>query len=375
MTVAAEAPQSSKRQLFSLPRPPQFVAVGSKYLLTESGVRYCASRQVPMKELRLHRGLTATGFQWSSINTVMLERLASYGFLAGVELERTEFLNERQEILRMLEILFQGILLRRFPPLLKKQLLGNPSFRKFLELGLPPERIQALARVEKPRTEALKQEFARVLENSGVRLLDLIDDSIWVLLNHAEVRPGRHPLKSLVLETLLTHSRRLELSEYLSVNLMEFLQQAEWAHFLNLADRDPLTRKSRSTVPELLADPEYRERLIDKAKYQKEFLVMHLGILGEARDTDSEFVVEITVRNKGVMGNQSRFDTLNTHNAPFTRESFEELLDDDAMEQDLVLLNLRSLKELCRKQGIHLETNLTRDERADETVASMRLVL
>ncbi len=185
-------------------------------------------------------------------------------------------------------------------------------------------------------------------------------------------------LRQRILDALVAYSGRLELSEAIALNLMEFLQQAERAHFLNLAERDPFTRKNPQSIPELLADHRFRDRLVAKAKLQNELLVMNMNFDGNPHDSLSGLVVEITVRNKGVAGNLSRTESLTKKSKDRTTHSLEEIFVEESSEtglENLSLLNLNALKELCREQNIVIETSLTRDERSDETVASMKLVL
>lgn len=157
---------------------------------------------------------------------------------------------------------------------------------------------------------------------------------------------------------------------------MEFLQQAERAHFLNLAERDPLTRKSRQAIPELLADAKFRERLIAKARLQNEFLVMNMSFDGNPHNSRVGLAAEIAVRNKGTTNNSLRIESLSESPSTGRKLSVEDMLTEEAGALgDLSLLNLNALRELCKAQGIAITTSLTRDERLDETVASMRLVL
>jgi hypothetical protein len=275
--------------------------------------------------------------------------------------------------------------MKRFRPLLKLKLMEDETYRRVATRGISPDRLRAAVRGHSAAITVLKSEIEKmVLQRSAgasqpktARLLDLVDDSVWFLLTQGPSTTGNLALRQRILDALVSYSGRLELSEAIALNLMEFLQQAERAHFLNLAERDPFTRKNPQAIPELLGDPKFRDRLVAKAKLQNEFLVMNMNFDGNPHDGRSGLVVEITVRNKGIVGNMSRTESL-TKKSKDIVQSPEDFLLDQALEadlDDLSLLNLNALKHLCQDQGIVLETGLTRDERSDETVASMKLVL
>jgi hypothetical protein len=159
---------------------------------------------------------------------------------------------------------------------------------------------------------------------------------------------------------------------------MEFLQQAEKAQFSHLADRDPLVRNNPKSIHQLLGDPLFRERLIKKAKTLNELLVFNINFDGNPHDNQKGLQVEISVRNKGVVGHQRRADSFQKRRKALIVGSLEEFLQEQTMDEDLQnagLLNLHALKGLCADQNIVMETSLSRDEISGETIATMRFIL
>jgi anti-anti-sigma factor len=382
--VSQEPPEKTV-PLAQEPRGPrEFLAIEGKYILTDEGEKYCTQRQIPTRELRLYRGTTVAGFNWTSIDTGLLERFVTHGLLAGMELERAEFLDKREQILRLTEVVFDGITMKRFRPTLKLRLMEDAAYRELAAQNVPPEQLRAAVKANASVIAGLRSEIESLAQSRSPsatrkrtsRLLALVDDSVWFLLTRGTATAAQRALRQRVLDALADYSGRLELSESIALNLMEFLQQAERAHFLNLAERDPLTRKSRQAVPELLADAKFRERLIAKARLQNEYLVINMNFDGNPHNSRAGLAAEISVRNKGTANNSLRIESLSESSKTAPQKSVEELMDEEgAALGDLSLLNLNALRELCRAQGIAITTSLTRDERLDETVASMRLVL
>jgi len=340
---------------------------------------------IPVQDLRLYRGATVSGFTWANVNATLLEKFVTHGLLAGMELERTEFVDKRKQILRLTEVLFDGIAMKRFRPRLKAKLMENETYRRIVEKGVSPSGLRSavlrhaniIAELKSEIEELVLSRSPKATRSKTAQLLNLVDDTVWFLLVQAQSTASNRQLRQIILDTLVHYSGRLELSTAIALNLMEFLQQAEKAHFLNLAERDLFTRKNPKSIPELLADPGFRDRLAAKAKLRNEFLVMNMTFDGNPHGLD-ELVVEITVRNKGIVGNSQRNESLTKKSSDRdARNSAESFLSESSENdfEDLSLMNLNALKALCREQGIGLETGLARDERLDETVAFMKIVL
>ncbi len=363
-------------------QPKKFLSIEGKYVLTEEGVDYCTRRRIPIRELRMYGGTTTAGFVWSSVDAAMVEGFVTHGLLAGIELERAEFLNKRTEILGLTELLFDGILMKRFRPTLRRKLREDPVYQKLVSSSPVPLRLREALASRQPAVVRAQDELAAhvagnlpdLSEAKVRRLLALVDDSVWFLLTE----PGASlaAFRQRVFEAVTVYARRMELSESLALNLMEFLQQAERAHFQNLAERDPFTRKNPQAIPELLGDPEFRDRLIAKARLQRELLVISMSFPGHPQGTLAGLATEISVRNRGVAGLVARSASLGKAARPGATRMTDFM--DQALSAnlgDLGLLNLNTLKDLCRRQGITVETSLARDDRTNETVSTMRLIL
>ena len=384
-----KVPEPPRPELATPPEPStqkEFLSIEGKYILTEEGINYCIQKQIPIQDIRLYRGATASGFAWSRVNTALLERFVTHGLLEGMELERTEFIDKRSQILRLTEVMFDGIVMKRFRPLLKLKLMEDETYRRLISHGVSPIRLRGALKEHSRTIGLLKTEIEEMIlaRSSGAsrpktaRLLELIDESVWFLLVQPQSTAGNRALRQTVLDALIAYSGRLELSESIALNLMEFLQQAEKAHFLNLAERDALTRKNPQSIPEMLAHSSFRDRLVAKAKLQNEYLVMNISFDGNPHDSLNRLVAEVTVRNKGIAGNSSRAESLSKKSNARTSRSLEQgFLDGDSSLglDDMSLMNLNALKNLCRDQGIQIDTALTRDERSNETIASIKLVL
>jgi hypothetical protein len=171
-------------------------------------------------------------------------------------------------------------------------------------------------------------------------------------------------------------TRRLELAENVSFVIMEFIQYAEQAHFLNLAERDQFARRDPSAVPTLLADHAFRQRLMDRARLLNEFILLSIKFSVPTDVSVGRSVLSVAVRNKGIVGNQKRASYLNKRERSAKTGSFTDFLEEmtnDNGNDSIGLMVLNSLIDSCRDHGIEIETALVRDERSGETVASLRL--
>lgn len=374
----------------------EFIPIEAKYFLTDDGMNYCGQRKIPYREIRQYRGTIVPGFTWSNVDSDLLERFVTHGLLAGMELERAEFLIKRPEIIRLIEVLFKGITLKRFRPLLKGRLLKEEAYRQILAKNISPEKIREILKAEERTVSQIKKHFNQrlidqlvadnavdpdhpeIYNKKSEKLLSLVDDTVYFLLVYAAKTKRWSSLSQIVSDFILSYYSRLDLSEYIALNLMEFIQMAESAHFMYLADKDLLLRSQKNDVATLVANPMFRERLINTARLQNEFLVLRMTFEGNPYDIQNQLMVEISVRNKGILSNQNRMDLLSKKDKVSITESFEDFYqgqgDSDGFGS-MGFFNLSILKNLCEKQNISIETFLTRDERANETVAIMKLFL
>jgi hypothetical protein len=371
------------------------IPIPGAYILTETGIQYCVQAQIPIREIRSHSGQTMNGFIWTSVDSSFIERFVTHGLLEGIEIERPEFLSKRQDLIRLVSCIFDGILLKRFRPELNRKLRGLERISQIVGREVKVGQLQqamvqhqtkitslkadmltrASQRIE-ARTDFGKKEKADRRENLN-KLFRIINDEIWFLyaVSGDEVR---QEIDEVLQKMLLSYVDCMDLSGFVPLIVAEFIQFGEAAHLINLAEHDQFLRKHQLNPQEILSNSQSRERLIERAKLNHEFIVFTIAFSGNPHDPNNRLSVTLTVRNRGIVGYNSRSDFLNKKIKDVKTATFENFLQEMAkrdQNDNIGLLYLSSLQDLCKKEAINLEAHIIRDERKDETVSRLRLVI
>lgn len=388
------------------PRQPpeqQLIDLEGQYILTEMGVKYCVTRSIPMREFRSSRGLIETGFRWTRFNPFVVQRFVAHALLAGIDIQRPELVSKRDEIMRVTQSLIYGILLKKLRPHLKQLLRENPVVAQVIKKAagprgalqvINPTVVARFMSDHRSHVDAIRDDLLREateslaasrdmnLESSQedvqnvTRLVDAVDDETWFLL--ALLRTGREREKMLetVRTTILSYAEQTRISDYVSLLLMEFVEQGEQAHFLNLAEHDRHARGPQVSIQQLLSDPAFRRRLLDRAIENGDLLTLSYRFEGNPHDVTSKTRLTISVTNRGLVGYGSRSRLMGRRNRNVRRSSLADFYRETGDgSPDVGALYLQYLEAACEKEGVGLETALLRDERKEETMISLILQL
>jgi hypothetical protein len=370
------------------------------YLLTPSGVDYCIQKRIPLRDLRTWTGLRGTGFRWKTFRPVFVQRLLTNALLDTIEMERLEFISKRRELILMTTYVVYGILFKRFRPELKLLLRKTEYVRTVLHTNAdnaPSLNASAVANFAKNnRTlinamrHSLYFEPAKLMEKPGNlsqadltekkaalhRLIDSVDDETWFLFALLQKDADRQTLLTTIHSLIVSYVERMAVADYTPFILIEFIQYAEKAHLLNLAERDQAVRNDPEKADSLLRNPEFRERLLERARDQEEYISLNFNFTGNPHDPTARTIVCISVRNRGLVGYKTRADILEkkqkgVFNTPISR--FFQEANVRQLSDGMGMYYLSYLEEACRNADMQFESTILRDENKDETVAQITL--
>jgi hypothetical protein len=379
-------------------KAPVVVHLPGKYLLTEAGVRYFVRRQIPLHELRTRRGSQASGIVWRRYDPEHVKQLVAYELLSEIEVERTEFLSRRSDIMALTSLTVEGILEKRFRPELKEMIRHSEVFApiKSKVAAAQPEQIQSYLKKHEPAIENFRRTLAvepieQIRGDSELhgeerderirqimRIIASIDSETWFLLSVIPGTSGRRSLINAIQSLILVYTRRFRIADYVSLMLMELLQYAERTQILNFAERDQYVRTHPGALAERLADANFREKLFQRAAASKSLLGLNYHFAGNPYSPSRRPAFEITVINKGLVGYKSRNEIItkrnrNVRNVPLAR--FYETENPQQLDTTLGVHYLSYVEQACRDVGMTFSAEMARDERSEETRTRLRLAL
>ncbi|MGO8694930.1 MAG: hypothetical protein ACLQMF_14810 [Rectinemataceae bacterium] len=347
--------------------------------------------------MQTREGERASGFEWKRCKIELLKKLVIYGLLTSIEITRFEFVSKRSPLIGLTRAMLTGILLKRFRAHLKLSLRGIPAAAKIIAdpaVALIAADRGALASALTERSSwvsalraSVEAECAAAFaaaplagpeeeaeRNKGMAdLIEAIDDETWLLM--ALTGPE---LVAPVASMVQSYSTRLDIAETLTLMLMEFVQYAERSHLLNMAERDRYIRAHPEELDRLLSEPEFRDKLLERAVERGELIFIGISFTGTILDPSAPTTVEIRVRNRGLIGYVSRTEMLNRRIKVVKESSLDQILQEQERNDlgaGLGLFYLSNLEEACSQEGIAFHTSIQRDEFRDETISLMSVTI
>ena len=364
-----------------------------KYVLNEAGQRYCAQLRIPVRDLRVFSGEKTVGFDWKVCKLDLLKKLVVHGLITTIEIAKPEFVSTRHALLELTRTILTGILLKRFRPELKRRLRQTPEAARIAEdpgfLSLVGNRV-AMASALRRRAvwaatlrNSIEEECAARTRSASLEgtcddetlarvsdLLDEVDDESALLL-----ALGGADLVGAASDVVFSYARRIEIAEHLCLMLMEFIQLAEKSFLTNLAQRELFVRSHPEELEHMLAEEAFRDRLRERAVQRNELMLLRMDFTGTVMDPSDPAVTRITVRNRGLIGYASRLENLGRRARTVKENTLDQILKAEEAAGGLGLIYHTLLQEKCAAEGMGFSTSVVRNEKEDETIATLSLTM
>ncbi|MCG8478374.1 MAG: hypothetical protein MI724_04700 [Spirochaetales bacterium] len=383
----------------SSPTPDvEMVDLPGKYLLTESGIQYCARRQIPLRELRTRQGNRGSGIVWRRYDPENVKRFVAYELLDEIEIERTEFLTRRSAIMAVTRQTVIGMLEKRFRPELKQRIRESSAFelikdrvaetspvhmQDYLKKNERSIRVLRHSLLLEPVTEIRKDGDMREDERAERvdlirKIIGAIDGETWFLLSVLPDARARQRLMRSIQELVLMYTNRFRIADYIALMLMELLEYAERTQILNFAERDQYIRTHPHELASRLARPEFRDKLFQRAAASNSLLSLNYRFSGNPYNPQRGPQMQVTVTNKGLVGYESRRQIItkrdrNVRRVPLAH--FYQTENPTQLDTTLGTYYLSYVEQACSEVGLRFGADMQRDERREETSTQMRLAI
>ncbi|MFP4329417.1 MAG: hypothetical protein ACLFP6_01740 [Spirochaetaceae bacterium] len=390
--------RGSAEQLLDTP-----LRLPASYLLTRLGVTYCNQRSIPLRDIVTEDLRKGSGFAWKQVNLDFIQKLVTYGLIDEIELRRSEFTAKREELLRLIREICYGMLRRRYRSALNaslqeveqvSQLMAHPSISidskgaRKIDPGLITRTLETYREQIAELRDSVFTRSSDILRGDTVfleekerflkRVLSTIDEETWFILFVVDYRSGKVEATEALLETTRRFLRRTTIAEYGALIFSELITIAEHAFLKNLAERDAYMRTHPEALESRLADPEFRSKLAARAELSGEPMTVSCRFEVHPYSPEHESSVKIRIKNRGLIGYKSRKDVTGKSGRRLRRESLSDLIEQDTggdLGATLLGLYLDALTEAAEAEGAQVSTEVTRDERADQTVTELTLRL
>lgn len=370
------------------------IGLPARYFLSDRGVGYFTNRRVPMNELRNPDGSRCFGFSWAHCDADALEEMVAGALLERIELDRPEFITVRSSLISLTRSILHGALVARFRSDFRRRLVGVPAIAHalttptamtlFSSPALLAEVLDRRRREVGAVRAALAERCAAAVASPGAedteearsactRLLSAIRGEDVLMMALADEPPFGEAVAA-----ILAYAGRIGVAGQLALLLIEYVQLAEKSYFRSMAEKDRYTRCHPDETQRLLADPEFRQRLIDAGERRGDMMGMRISFGGIAPLGGADECISISFRTKGLMCNEALAEaalrrgdaTVKTDLATLLRSAVQ----DDGYT-DTSLAYYAGFRQACAGEGMSFVSDVLLDGMKKETVATMRIAV
>ncbi len=380
------------------------IQLPAMFFLTDSGIDYCIRRKIPVRDLKSHIGRVKSGFSWEGFNAKLVQHLVSNMLIDGIEINRSDFLSKRSEIIDLTKLIVYGILYKKIRPtlneilyksdLISKLRRNNPRAARDNELHFDPKVVEKFMTDNAKAVRSLKagllyEPYALIQRDASLtedqkktkmqitqKFIDVIEPNTWFLFHYISRSNDKMEVFSRINNLLVSFVQKTKIADYIALMLMEILQNSEKTHFENLAMRDNMARAPGVEISELLKDDEFRRKLRQKAETNKIHVNLTFSLEGNTNNARERQRLHISVANKGMMGEVERRNLQKRTKTEVKSASLADFFqagDQDNLGGGLGLLYLSYLQDACKTEDIVFDARIISDDQREETIATVHI--
>jgi len=382
------------------------VELPANLIFTREGLALLsANPNAEIKRVSGKDGSPREGMQSKSYNAPTIQKMIMNSYLEEIYIKLPDLLRKRHEIISTNNLIVYAILYKKLSPSLARMLFESTVVKEFNRknpknsiVDLKHISMQSAAKLVESRKELflsikksiqdavlyqvsinteLQEEDRTIMARSIPKFIDWIDNRIWYLYFIIHQTPLKEQMQKAMVRMITQYLDHTRIGTHLSNLLMEFVQNAEKAHFERLIIKNNLAKKEE--VDTYLRDRGNRQFIIDEATRRDQMLEISWSMASERGAGGRNYRIIITVSNYGLIDERTRsllHNKMKTNVDGIGLASFYEGGGDaDKLGAGLGLLYNSYLEDLCRKEGIFYKTSIFPEMRHEKTTVQMELAL
>ncbi|HPH02895.1 MAG TPA: hypothetical protein PLM00_03685 [Spirochaetota bacterium] len=384
-------------------RQNPYVALPTRMFLTTEGLRLFAAKPDQLKRVKNRMGIVKEAIESDRYNALLVQKLVLNSCIEEVYVRLPNLLQYRQDLISTNNLILYAILYKKLSPSLADMLCQSPVVQaynrknpKYAIVGLnmiSRQKIDAI-RMEKPQLfEAMESEIMeevkarikrqpisdedkQIRERSLEKFIAWIDKRIWyIYLIIYQTQLKRELVRSFT-DMLVTYLGRTQIATHLSSLLMEFVQNAEKAHFERIVIRKRFA--AEKMADSFIRDRKNREAVIAEAVRMDQMLEVAWNVNPETISVGQQYRIGITISNYGIISEDTRMKLAKKMNADvegISLDSFYTEKGEDKLGAGLGLLYNSYLEEICHKEGLLYRCNIFPEPEKEKTTVRLDITL
>lgn len=383
-----------------------YIHLPANIVLSKEGVSLF--RHVPnqIKRIVNREGHPREGFSSKSFNATTTQKMVMNSYVEEIYVRMPDLLRKRFEIISTNNLIVYAILYRKLSPTFAKMLFDSPVVKDYNRKNpknalvnlkqIDSRMLQKLREHKKEEFEDMENEVKRILidkiyldtsllkEDREVRIraidkfIDWMDERIWYLYFIVYQTPLRDRMVNNFTGLLKTYLDNTQVGIHLSNLVMEFVQNAEKAHFERIIKHNLLS--TDQNIDNFLRKVENRNEVIRIALASREFLEISWSISPEKSNfSGKNFRVLISISNYGIIneGIRSKLSSKlkeNTDGIALSAFYHDDGDTDSKLGAGLGLLYNSYLEDFCRGRGISYSCSIYPEPNHEKTTVRIELI-
>lgn len=379
------------------------LSLPGKLLLNSGGIQTFAESTAlqKMKKLHSYHGNAEEGFWAQSFSIPVLKKLLMNSHVKEFFVQSPDLLRFRKQVIYLNNLLIYTILYKKITPALSKALFESTILKNY-NLKHPHKKIESFKSLDKKQTLEFcnkNQSLYKLIQQEVENLvLKIIEEDVELAQDEKEIRKSNLPSFMYRIDPRIWHLylmvykskpdkemnfsfaimiyeflENMQIATHLSNLLMEFIQNAEKAHFEKIFIRNNL---SQGKVDQFLRSEKNRQILRRIAIEEKQFLDL-AWVLDLQEDFDRHNSVSIYISNYGIINEKTKdfiAQKMKTDVKDISISSFFQEKTDNSLGAGLGLLYNSYLEDFCRLRGIQYSCTVFPEPEKQKTTVKIQIV-
>lgn len=388
-------------EFFTAPKTG-YIKLPVAILLSKEGVDFFTKSGKPTKRVVGREGTPQDGIQAEGFIAPTLQKMIMNSFVDEIYLAEPALLPLRNEIISTNNLIVYAILYRKLSPTLGTKIIDSPVFKEFNRKNpkyavwdlqaLALEKAQKLLEGKRELLDKLQTELETLIrerllamnleeEDKQARIratnkfIRWADARVWYLYLIVFNTPLRNEIQRAFVDIFLQYLETTQIATHLSNLLMEFVQNAEKAHFERIIIRHNFA--PRDKVDSYLRDRMNRELVIETAKKDRQLLEISWQLKSNRSAYGKSYRIGLIISNYGLISETTRSRLaakLKTNTSGIALADFyKDSSGEDRLGAGLGLLYNSYLEDLCRQKGIKYFCNIYPEPKVEKTTVFVEI--
>ncbi|MCR9145311.1 MAG: hypothetical protein NXI24_23935 [bacterium] len=399
MSATKTAPQTERKD--------KFVELPTRMILTGAGLSLFQKAGTPIKRVLNRDGIQREGLESAKFNAGTIQKMVMNSYIEEIFAPVPDLLSRRYHVISTNNLIVYAILYKKLSPSLAKTMFETNVVREFNRKNpknsivdlkqIPTQTAEALVKAKADHFKKLEAELQKgvselIMSNPALtdedrqsmvlslpKFLAWIDTRIWYLYYVIYMAGYREQMFRVFTKMLAQYLDHTRIATHLSNLLMEFVQNAEKAHFERIIVKNGFA--PRDQVDKFLRDRNNRNLVITTAAKSRTMLDLSWNMNPERMSVGQQYRIQISISNFGIIDDRVRDGLAKKMKTNVDGIKISDFYDGgggddtDKLGAGLGLLYNSYLEDICKNEGIQYRCNIYPEPAKEKTTVRIEISL